>query len=59
MGTLRTLATTACTLVLALILFLAAGHEAHAEDGVTKTTVTLGQSVALTGSASLLALPFA
>lgn len=54
MGTLRALAMTACSLVLAL----AAVPEAHAEDGVTKTTVTLGQSVALTGPASLLALPF-
>ncbi len=32
---------------------------AKAEDGVSKTAVTLGQSVAMTGSAAALALPFA
>ena len=34
------------------------GGALHAQDGVTKTTVTIGQSVALTGPGSTLAVPF-
>ncbi len=45
------------TMVAAWAVAVAAG--AKAEDGVSKTAVTLGQSVALTGPAATLALPFA
>ncbi len=34
------------------------GSTLHAQDGVTKTSITLGQSVALTGPGSALAVPF-
>ncbi len=53
--TFRVVAITTCSAV----LLLAGVRQVHAQDGVTKTTVTLGQSVALTGPAALLALPFA
>ncbi len=43
------------TMVAALAL---AGVMAHADDGVTKTSVVVGQSVALTGPGSALAVPF-
>ena len=45
------------TMVAALAGLLAAG--ANAEDGVSKTAVTLGQSLAMTGPGATLALPFA
>ena len=35
-----------------------ASAAAHAEDGLTKTSIVLGQSMALTGPGSALALPF-
>ena len=35
-----------------------AGVAAKAQDGVTKTSIVLGQSVALTGPGSVLAVPF-
>jgi branched-chain amino acid transport system substrate-binding protein len=35
-----------------------AGGAAHAQEGVTKTSIVIGQSVALTGPGSALALPF-
>ena len=34
------------------------GSALHAQDGVTKTSITIGQSVALTGPGSPLAVPF-
>lgn len=40
------------------LLTLAGGTAAHAQEGVTKTSVVLGQSIALTGPGSGLALPF-
>lgn len=45
------------TMVAALAGLLAAG--VNAEDGVSKTAVTLGQSLAMTGPGATLALPFA
>lgn len=45
------------SMVAALAGLLAAG--AKAEDGISKTAVTLGQSLAMTGSGATLALPFA
>lgn len=36
----------------------AAGVTAHAQEGVTKTSIVVGQSVALTGPGSALAVPF-
>jgi ABC-type branched-subunit amino acid transport system substrate-binding protein len=45
------------TMVAALAGLLAAGVKA--EDGISKTTVTLGQSLAMTGAGATLALPFA
>src|SRR5438034_3369423 len=45
------------SMVTALLAAVATG--ASAQDGVSKTTVTLGQSVAMTGPAAVLALPFA
>jgi branched-chain amino acid transport system substrate-binding protein len=45
------------TMVAALAGLLATG--ANAEDGVSKTAVTLGQSLAMTGPGATLALPFA
>jgi len=45
------------SMVTALLAFMATG--ASAQDGLSKTTVTLGQSVAMTGPAAVLALPFA
>lgn len=42
-------------MVAALALF---GGALHAQDGVTKTSITIGQSVALTGPGSPLAVPF-
>jgi ABC-type branched-subunit amino acid transport system substrate-binding protein len=44
-------------MVTALLAAVATG--ASAQEGVSKTTVTLGQSVAMTGPAAVLALPFA
>ena len=35
-----------------------AGVAVKAQDGVTKTSIVLGQSVALTGPVSVLAVPF-
>ena len=35
------------------------GAATHAQDGVSKTAITLGQSVALTGPSATLGLPFA
>lgn len=49
----RTLARATMVAVLAL-----AGAAAHAQEGVTKTAVVLGQSLALTGPGSALAVPF-
>lgn len=40
-------------------LALGGAGSANAEDGISKTAVTLGQSVAMTGPAAALALPFA
>ena len=48
-----TLARTVMVAALALC-----GSALHAQDGVTKTSITLGQSVALTGPGSALAVPF-
>lgn len=45
------------TALLAAMAAMATG--ANAQDGLSKTTVTLGQSVAMTGPAAVLALPFA
>lgn len=45
------------TALLAAMAAMATG--ASAQDGLSKTTVTLGQSVAMTGPAAVLALPFA
>lgn len=45
------------TALLAVMAAMATG--ANAQDGLSKTTVTLGQSVAMTGPAAVLALPFA
>ena len=45
------------SMVTALLAAVTTG--ASAQDGVSKTTVTLGQSVAMTGPAAVLALPFA
>ncbi|HEY3047834.1 MAG TPA: ABC transporter substrate-binding protein [Polaromonas sp.] len=45
------------SMVTALLAAVATG--ASAQEGVSKTTVTLGQSVAMTGPAAVLALPFA
>lgn len=44
-------------IMLAALTVLAA--LAHAQDGVSKSTITLGQSVALTGPSATLGLPFA
>lgn len=41
----------ACSLLL--------GSLAHAQDGVSKTAISLGQSIALTGPSATLGLPFA
>jgi len=46
-----------CRFVLPLLLLLA-GMSALAQQGITRTNVVLGQSVALTGAASALAAPF-
>jgi branched-chain amino acid transport system substrate-binding protein len=40
-------------------VMLAAGATAQAQDGVSKTAISLGQSVALTGPGSSLGIPFA
>jgi len=48
-----TLARTVMVAALALC-----GSALHAQDGVTKTSITIGQSVALTGPGSALAVPF-
>lgn len=48
-----TLARTVMVAALAL-----GGGALHAQDGVTKTSITIGQSVALTGPGSPLAVPF-
>jgi ABC-type branched-subunit amino acid transport system substrate-binding protein len=40
-------------------LALAGASKANAQDGISKTAITLGQSVAMTGPAATLALPFA
>lgn len=45
------------TMVAALATLMAAG--AKAQDGVSKTAVTLGQSLAMTGPGATLAMPFA
>ncbi|WP_431098486.1 ABC transporter substrate-binding protein [Polaromonas aquatica] len=45
------------TMVAALAALMAAG--AMAQDGVSKTAVTLGQSLAMTGPGATLAMPFA
>jgi len=45
------------SMVTALLAAMATG--ASAQDGLSKTTVTLGQSVAMTGPSAVLALPFA
>ena len=50
---IESLARTAMVAALAL-----AGVAAQAQDGVTKTSIVLGQSVALTGPGSALAMPF-
>jgi branched-chain amino acid transport system substrate-binding protein len=48
------------SMVTALLAAMAAmATRANAQDGLSKTTVTLGQSVAMTGPAAVLALPFA
>lgn len=48
------------SMVTALLAAMAAtATGASAQDGLSKTTVTLGQSVAMTGPAAVLALPFA
>lgn len=44
------------TVMVAALLFSGAG--AQAQDGVTKTSVTIGQSIALTGAGAALAVPF-
>jgi branched-chain amino acid transport system substrate-binding protein len=44
------------TMVAALAVFAAAG--AKAQDGVSKTAISLGQSLAMTGPGATLALPF-
>lgn len=44
------------SLMVAVLAF--AGGAAQAQDGVTKTSIVLGQSVALTGPGSALAVPF-
>src|SRR5256885_1600613 len=42
-----------------MVAFLAlAGLAAQAQEGISKTSIVLGQSVALTGPGSLLAVPF-
>ena len=46
----QSLIATACVLL---------GPSAHAQDGVTKTVITLGQSIALTGPSATLGVPFA
>lgn len=48
--------TLARTVMVAVLAF--GGSALHAQDGVTKTTITIGQSVALTGPGSTLAVPF-
>ncbi len=55
--TLKLLQKLAVALALASAGLLAA-TAARAQDGVSKTTIVIGQSVALTGPAALLALPF-
>ncbi|WP_411881999.1 ABC transporter substrate-binding protein [Polaromonas sp. YR568] len=55
MGALRAFAR--FTMVAALAAFAAAGVKA--EDGVSKTTISLGQSLAMTGPGATLAVPFA
>ena len=49
-GLVESLIVAACVLLAPL---------AHAQDGVSKTAITLGQSVALTGPSATLGLPFA
>lgn len=46
-------------LAMVAALALAGASRVNAEDGISKTAITLGQSVALTGPAAALALPFA
>ncbi|MFM9879243.1 MAG: ABC transporter substrate-binding protein [Burkholderiaceae bacterium] len=44
---------------LGLLYWAALGQPALAQDGVTKSTIVIGQSVAMTGPGSVLAVPFA
>lgn len=44
---------------LTMVAALAVAGASRAEDGISKTAIALGQSVALTGPAATLALPFA
>jgi hypothetical protein len=45
------------SLVLATIVF--AGTVAHSQDGISKTAIVIGQSVALSGPSAALGAPFA
>ena len=45
-------------IVVALAFAAAAGPAAHAQDGVSKSAIVIGQSVALTGPAAALGQPF-
>jgi branched-chain amino acid transport system substrate-binding protein len=47
-----------CLRMVMVAALAAAGVTAHAQEGVSKTAVVIGQSVALTGPGSALAVPF-
>ncbi|MDP1955387.1 MAG: ABC transporter substrate-binding protein [Polaromonas sp.] len=53
---MKTIQTLGQTLIVAALLL--AGAQGHSQDGVSKTTIVLGQSLALTGPGSALAQPF-